>query len=332
MISKPWRLCMRNELIDLFATQRAYVNHFFDHLDYESVEQMVQMLLDCPGVVFFTGVGKSGIIAQKIAMTMVSTGTRSFHMLPTDALHGDLGIVTDRDLVVFLSKSGESDELLSLVPYIRNKGARPIAVVCQADSRLERACDHIVCLPFHRELCPFGLAPTTSTAIQLLFGDVLAVALMKAKRFSLGEYAQNHPAGRIGKRITVRVRDLMLKGGAVPLCRPDDRLVDTLVELSNKRCGCLLVVGEEEKLEGIFTDGDLRRALQGLGAQALEARIGDLMTRGPRVIEADRLACDAITLMESDQKRPITVLPVLDLESRVEGLIKMHDLVQSGIL
>lgn len=323
---------MRSELKELFATQRSYINHFFDSLDYEAVERLIEMILDCPGVVFFTGVGKSGIVAQKIAMTMVSTGTRSFHMLPTDALHGDLGIVTERDLVIFLSKSGESDELLSLVPYIRNKGARPIGVVCQTESRLEKACDHIVHLPFHRELCPFGLAPTTSAAIQLLFGDVLAVALMKAKQFSLGEYAQNHPAGRIGKRISVRVRDLMLKGSALPICRPEDRLVDTLVELSDKRCGCLLVVGEDRKLHGIFTDGDLRRALQGLGAQALEEQICNLMTSAPRVIEADRLACDAIDLMESDQKRPITVLPVLDLESRVEGLIKMHDLVQSGIL
>lgn len=325
-------ILMRQELQALFAAQRSYVNHFFDHLDFEAVEGLVQLILQCEGVVFFTGVGKSGIIAQKIAMTMVSTGTRSFHMPPTDALHGDLGIVAERDLVIFLSKSGESDELLSLVPYIRNKGARPIAVVCQAGSRLERACDHTVTLPFHRELCPFGLAPTTSTAIQLLFGDVLAVALMKAKEFSLGDYAQNHPAGRIGKRISMRVRDLMLKGSAIPLCSKEDRLVDTLVELSNKRCGCLLVVGEERRLEGIFTDGDLRRALQSHGAQALEKRVGDLMTQTPRSIEADRLACDAITLMEADQKHPITVLPVLDLEARVEGLIKMHDLVQSGVI
>jgi len=315
----------------LFEQQRALVDHFFANVDHSSVQKLLDLILNCKGVVFFSGVGKSGIVAEKIAMTMVSTGTRAFCIPPTNALHGDLGVVGEGDIVVFMSKSGESDELISLVPYVRNKGAIPIALVSNQQSRLEKACDDSVYLPLERELCPFDLAPTTSAAIQLLFGDVLAVALMEAKNFSLGDYASNHPAGRIGKRITLTVTDLMLKGDALPLAGQDDLLGDSLVELSNKRCGTLLIVDDQMRLLGIFTDGDLRRALQGRGGEVLGTPLGELMTRTPRSVAPGLLAYEAIKVMESDQKRAITVLPVVESD-RVVGLIKMHDLVQSGLV
>lgn len=317
-------------LSHLLAAQQSHINYFFSHLDESAVQALIDRILACPGLVFFSGVGKSGIIAEKIAMTMVSTGTRALSIPPTNALHGDLGIVSKGDLVIFLSKSGESDELVSLVPYVRNKGATPICLVSQKGSRLERACDFSVYLPLERELCPFDLAPTTSAVIQLLFGDLLAVGLMEAKRFSVGEYASNHPAGRIGKRITLRVSDLMLTGDALPLCQEEELLVDTLVELSNKRCGTLLIVDEKRILLGIFTDGDLRRALHQRGGEVLQTPMRELMTRTPRFVEPEMLAFDAMRVMEEDQKRPITVLPVLK-EGRLVGLIKMHDLVQSGL-
>jgi arabinose-5-phosphate isomerase len=256
---------------------------------------------------------------------------RSWFVPPINALHGDIGIVCEGDVFVFLSKSGESEELLNLIPYVRNKGAYLISWVSSLGSRLEKACDLSMHLTLERELCPFDLAPTTSDAIQLLFGNVLAVALMQLRNFTLQEYAKNHPAGRIGKRITMRVRDLMLRDQALPLCHPDELLMNLLVQLSDKRCGCLLVVDREGKMEGIFTDGDLRRALQKSGGEVLHQPIKTLMTTRFRSIHPEALAWEAMQLMESDQKHPIMVLPVLESSGHVMGLIKMHDILQSGL-
>ena len=319
-------------LKELLEKQRDYTEHFFKSLDLEPIEQLVQILLKCSGVLFFTGVGKSGLVAKKIAFTMVSTGTRAFFLSPTDALHGDLGMVTSNDAFIMLSKSGESDEILNLVPAIRNKGATLIGILCnQQESRLAAACDMTVTLPFLRELCPFDMAPTMSTTSQLLFGDLLTIALMRHKNFSIDQYALNHPSGRLGKRITLRVKDLMLTGARVPLCGPEDRLGQILVELSNKRCGCILVIDPDHKLLGIFTDGDLRRTLQKVGSQVLEVRIQDVMNPNPSFIGPDVLAWDAMKRMEENYQRRIMMLPVLDDERKLLGLLHMHDIIQSGL-
>ncbi|MFT5318071.1 MAG: arabinose-5-phosphate isomerase, partial [Chlamydiales bacterium] len=204
-------------LKELFEEQRQLINGCFDLLDMNEVEKLLQAFLKCSGTIVFTGIGKSGIIAKKIALTMLSTGTKAFYLSAVNALHGDIGILTKDDIFVILSKSGESDELLNLVPYVRNKGASPISITCTTTSRLSKACDLHVTLPLERELCPFNLAPTTSASLQLLFGDVMVTALMSAKKFSLDEYAMNHPSGRIGKRISLRVSDLMITDGALPL-------------------------------------------------------------------------------------------------------------------
>lgn len=318
---------MLKELID---SKRQYINHFFELLDIQAAEKFLQILLSCKGMIFFTGIGKSGLVAKKIAVTMTSTGSRALYLSPTDALHGDLGILSEKDIFIILSKSGETEELLNLIPFLRNKGVRLLSVVSNANSRLAKACDFSITLPLEKELCPFDLAPTTSTTIQMIFGDVLAIALMRHQNFTIDQYALNHPAGRIGKRITLKVQDLMLKGSGIPLCRPQDKLVDTLVELSNKRCGCVLIVNEELHLQGIFTDGDLRRALLKEGPQVLELPMEQLMTRSAKYIGPNVLAWDAMQLMEADQKHPITCLPVLE-DQKVLGLIKMHDIVQSGL-
>lgn len=181
-----------------------------------------------------------------------------------------------------------------------------------------------------KELCPFNLAPTISSTIQLIFGDILTVALMKKRSFSLEQYAINHPAGQIGRRSSLKVSDLMVRD-KLPLCKPSQTLSSILGELSEKRCGCVLVIDEESRLEGIFTDGDLRRELQKKGAEALQSPISALMSLRPKVIGKDSLAYEALQLMEEDQQRPVMVLPVLDGEARVLGLIKMHDLIQSGL-
>jgi arabinose-5-phosphate isomerase len=318
-------------LKELFAQKKLYIDYFFDKLNIEKAEELLKLLHGCKGTIVFTGVGKSGLIAKKIAMTMTSTGTRAFYLSPTNALHGDLGILTDKDVFIMLSKSGETDELLHLIPYLRNKHVKIIGVVCNEKSRLAKACDFSITLPMEKELCPYDLAPTTSTVIQMIFGDVVTIALMQMHNFSLDQYALNHPAGRIGKRITVKVEDLMLKEKSIPVCRPEDKLVESLVELSNKKCGCLLVVNKEMVLEGIFTDGDLRRALQKHGATVLDQPIGQLMSLSPRFINPGKLAWEAMQLMEHDQKNAITCMPVIDASRKVLGLIRLHDIVQSGL-
>jgi len=318
-------------LKELFEKERTTLNNFFDHLDLKSSEQLFEMLKDCKGLMIITGVGKSGMVAEKIALTLTSTGSRAFFLSPANALHGDIGIVTKDDIFLMISKSGESDELLQLIPALRNKGVKLVAIVNNSKSRLAKACDFCVTLPLEKELCPFDMVPSTSSVIQMIFGDVMAIALMTHKNFSLMEYAMNHPSGKIGRSLTLRVKDLMLAGKDIPLCTPSDKLVDTLVELSNKKCGCVLIVDQEQTLLGIFTDGDLRRALQKHGPEALQATMGMLMSTSPRYILDEDLASKALNVMEEDQKRPITVLAVVDSNHKIAGLIKMHDILQSGL-
>lgn len=314
----------------LFLQQKQYLNHFFDTLDHKQIEKVAEKILELKGNVFFSGVGKSGVIAQKIVVTMMSTGTRSFYLAPTDALHGDLGIVGSQDLLILMSKSGESEELLQLIPYVRNKGAFVIAVSSNPNSRLDMACDYSVYLPVLRELCPFNMVPTTSTQIQLIFGDVLSIALMQLRSFTLDDFAQNHPAGRIGRRMICKVKDLMITGESLPLCESKKQVGEVLVELSNKRCGCLLVVDADKQLLGIFTDGDLSRTLVNKADQSLKTPIASVMTKHPKVVDPKELAWKAMQLMEANQKHPITVLPVVE-NRKVVGLLKMHDILQSGL-
>jgi arabinose-5-phosphate isomerase len=314
----------------LFADQRQYLNHFFDSLDPIQTQKVYDKLLECRGVIILSGVGKSGHIAEKIATTFLSTGTRSFYLAPANALHGDIGFVSPQDLFLCFSKSGGSQELIDLLPHVQKKGAATIAVVSTPHSKLAKMADLSIVLPIQREICPYDLAPTTSTAAQLIFGDCLAVALMQAKKFSVGDFAANHPGGSLGRKITFKVADLMLKDSDIPLCRPTDQLLDVLHELSLKRCGCLLVADEKGTLKGIFTDGDLRRAIQSKGPDALGKPISELMTASPKSISPDQLAFEAVKKMEEDPARLITVLPVLE-QGRVVGLIRMHDILQKEL-
>lgn len=318
-------------LRDLFKKQKELITDFFEKLDMEKVEAFFLELQKVGGVLFVTGIGKSGIISQKIAATLMSTGTRSYFLSPIDALHGDLGMVSNEDAVLILSKSGETEELLHLVPHIRNKGAKIFAITSNAKSRLSSASDYPIELPCDAELCPFDLAPTISTTAQLLFGDLLAIALMKKNGFSARDFTQNHPGGFLGKRSHLRVRDIMLQSEKTPLSLPTRSLREVLVEFTEKRCGCMVIVDENSNLKGIFTDGDLRRALQAKGEKVLDEKLGNLMTDCPRAICEGDLAFNALKVMESDQKKPIMVLPVLNEENKVVGLIKMHDLIQAGL-
>lgn len=314
----------------LFDEQRRYLNHFFDAIDLGAVEKVRDQILACKGVVICSGVGKSGHIAEKIAATLLSTGTRAFFLSPTNALHGDLGFVCPNDLFLGFSKSGASVELLRLLPHLKSRNVLTVAIVSKENSPLAQGSDLSVILPVEKEICPYDLAPTTSTAAQLIFGDCLAVSLMKAKQFALNDFAANHPSGFLGRKITLKVADLMLKGERLPLCRPDDRLLDVLHELSAKQCGALLIVDAKRRLLGIFTDGDLRRTLEKKGASALQLPMDQLMTKNPKSIFSTQRALDAVQKMEEDPHRLITVLPVLEQDLLV-GLIRMHDVLQKEL-
>jgi arabinose-5-phosphate isomerase len=314
----------------LFEKQRKLLDHFFEMIDISSVEQVFEKLRSASGSVILSGIGKSGHIAQKISSTLLSTGTKSSFLCPANALHGDLGVISAGDVCLFLSKSGESQELIDLLPYVQKKGAFTIAVVSQMESRLAKLADMALRLPVQKELCTFDLAPTISTAAQLLFGDCLAIALMQAKAFSVKDFAFNHPSGFLGRKITLKVSDLMLRGEALPLCKPTDRLMDVLHELSAKKCGCVLICNEYLQLEGIFTDGDLRRGIQSQGADVLQKPLSMLMTRFPLTTSPNLLVFDAMRQMESDASRLVTTLPVTE-NGILMGLLRMHDVLQIGL-
>ncbi len=314
----------------LFKRQKNHLEFFFEHLDYAQAEQFFSLCQKIEGLLIFTGVGKSGIIAEKIVMTLVSTGTRALYLPPTNVLHGDLGIFTSDDLLICLSKSGETEELLDLIPFVRKRNTGLAVITSQPESRLARMADCAVCLPVEKELCPFDLAPTTSTVTQLLFGDALAIALMERKNFSLTDYAGNHPGGSIGKKATLFVEDLMWKEDRIPLVSGTKPLQEVLQELTDKKCGCLVIANGEGKFEGIFTDGDLRRALQCRGPAAMQELLSSLMTVSATTIPKHMLAWDALKVMQKNPKRWITVLPVVE-DDRIVGLLRMHDIVQAGI-
>jgi len=315
---------------ELFQKQKAYLDYFFRCIDVTQAQKIADYCLQIKGLIVITGVGKSGIVAEKIAMTLASTGTRAIYLPPTNFLHGDLGILTQEDLVIFLSKSGETEELLGLIPFIRKKGTKLAAVVSNPESRLAKNADCFVQLPVERELCPFDLAPTTSTVVQLLFGDALAIALMQAKQLSMQEYALNHPSGAIGKKMTLTVENIMFQGERVPLAEGTRILSDVLRDLTEKKCGCLVVVDQEQVMQGIVTDGDIRRALQAHGSEILKKQVADLMTHCAITTSKDTLAWEALKVMQKDPKKWITVLPVLE-DKKVVGLLRMHDIIQAGI-
>ncbi|QHN85694.1 putative arabinose 5-phosphate isomerase [Arachis hypogaea] len=266
-------------LTDLFKEQQRHLNFFFDRMDHSQTLSFTRALLRATGTIFFTGVGKSGFVANKISQTLVSLGIRSAFLSPVDALHGDIGILSAADILVLLSKSGATDELLRLVPCARAKGARLIAVTSVQGCVLEAVCDMNVHLPLERELCPFNLAPVTSTAIQMVFGDTVAIALMGARNLSKEEYAGNHPAGKIGKSLIFKVKDLMKKEDELPICKESDLIMDQLVELTSKGCGCLFVVDDGRHLIGTFTDGDLRRTLKASGQGIFKLTVGEMCNR-----------------------------------------------------
>ena len=294
-------------------------------MDLEKSETILQKLLKVKGTIVFTGVGKSGIIAQKLAMSFLSTGTKALYMPSTAAMLGDLGLLGKEDVFIFLSKSGNTEELVRLLPYVKNKKAFTISWVSNPSSKLFKYCDLSIHLPVKRELCPFDLAPTTSSEVQLLYGDLLAVAMMMKKNFCLKDYAKNHPAGSIGKKLFLTVEDVMRKGSEIPICYFGEKLLGLLYRLSEKKSGCLFVSDQNQSLLGVFSDEDHREAVDKFGPKALEKNVETLMRASPKFLEKHLLAVDALSMMEK-ASNTTSVLPVVD-QSKFVGVIRQHDIL-----
>lgn len=288
----------------------------------------VRLILACNGRVVVSGMGKSGHVGSKIAATLASTGTPAFFMHPGEASHGDLGMITHDDVVVALSNSGESSELVSIVPLIKRRGAKLVAITGNPASTLARQADAHLNAGVEKEACPLNLAPTASTTAALALGDALAVALLDARGFSADDFARTHPGGSLGRRLLIHVRDVMHSGDALPRVGLDATLKVALFEMTQKGLGMTAVVDADGRVAGLFTDGDLRRALEHpLDLQ--QARIAELMTRNPKTIRADALAVAAVEKMDTLK---INGLLVVDEDDTLVGALNMHDLLKAGVV
>lgn len=288
----------------------------------------VDLLLACTGRVVVSGMGKSGHIGGKIAATLASTGTPAFFMHPAEASHGDLGMITGQDVVIALSNSGESAEIAAIVPLIKRRGARLIAMTGNPASTLAREADVHLDASVEQEACPHNLAPTASTTAALALGDALAVATLQARGFTAEDFARTHPGGALGRRLLVHVRDLMHTGDALPVVGVEVSLKEALLEMTRKSLGMTAIVAADGSLQGVFTDGDLRRLLDA-DVDVRQARIAEVMKRGPRTIQQDALAVEAAQMMEQFK---INGLLALDGEGRLAGALNMHDLLRAGVV
>lgn len=292
-------------------------------------EAACRTMLACRGRVVCTGMGKSGHVARKIAATLASTGTPAFFMHPGEAAHGDLGMVTDADVLLALSYSGESDEIILLLPALRRQGNPIIAMTGRATSTLAREADIHLDVAVPVEACPLQLAPTASTTASLALGDALAVALLEARGFTADDFARSHPAGALGRRLLLHISDVMHVGEAVPKVGPEATLSDALLEMSRKRLGMTAIVDAEDRLLGVYTDGDLRRSLNDPAIDPRQVRIAQLMTRSPRTIAPEALASEAAQMMEAYK---IQGLLVTDRDGRLVGALNIHDLLRARVV
>ncbi len=302
------------------------VRELIERVD-ESFERAVELILETTGKVVVTGMGKSGIICQKIASTLASTGTSAIFLHPAEGAHGDLGVLMKNDIVIAVSNSGETEEIIMMLPLVKRLGIRLIAMTGRPQSTLGRYADVVINTAVREEACPLGLAPTASTTATLAMGDALAVALLKRRGFKEEDFAVLHPAGSLGRKL-MRVRELMHTGSAIPRVTPDTEMKDAILEMTAKRLG-ITGVFEGERLVGVITDGDLRRALE-RGGDVLKKRVSEVMTRNPKTIQEDAIAESALRLMEEYQ---ITALFVKSRDTqKVVGVVHLHDLIRAGVL
>lgn len=298
-----------------------------DRLD-DRFAKAIDLLLRCTGKVVVSGMGKSGLIGQKIAATLASTGTPAFFVHPADGIHGDLGMLAKQDALLAISNSGETEEVLKLLPFMKRLSLPIIALTGRTQSTLAKNSDVVLDVSVSEEACPLGLAPTSSTTAALAMGDALAIALLQKRGFKEEDFAQFHPGGVLGRRLLLKVRDLMHQGDAIPRVRATASAREAILEMTSKKLGMTTVMNAKGQLAGVITDGDLRRFLE-KGSNIAKAKASDLGSKSPRTIQADALAAKALQTMEQFS---ITTLVVVDERKRLAGVIHLHDLLKSGVV
>lgn len=310
---------------DVIRIEVEAVQSLIERVD-ENFVSAVKMILSSKGRVVVTGIGKSGIIGRKIAATLTSTGTPALFLHPVEGIHGDLGMITRDDVVLAISNSGQTEEIVRLLPSIKKIGAKIVGFTGGLDSTLARNSDVVINCGVEREACPLGLAPTSSTTATLVMGDALAVTLMEKRSFKAKDFALLHPGGTLGERLKLRIKDVMLTGSKVPKVLQDSSMKEAIAQINKHNLGFTLVIDSQGTLCGIITDGDLRRLLQEPG-DVLKKPVKDIMTHDPKTIDKEKFAGEAIELMERFE---ITALAVVDTKRRVKGIVHLHDLLGKG--
>lgn len=294
-----------------------------------SFEKVVELIYNSKGRVVVTGIGKSGLVGKKIASTLSSTGTPAFFLHPVEASHGDLGMVTSDDVIIAISNSGETEEIVGLIPFLKRFNVGLISMAGNPDSTLSKAADVTLDISVKEEACPLGIVPTASTTAAIAMGDAIAIALLIKRGFNEEDFAFFHPGGSLGKKLFIKVKDLMHAGDALPAVSPDVSMTAAVMEISSKRLGVTMVTDTDNMILGIVTDGDLRRGIERWGKAFFDMKAGEVMTKNPQAISEDELAAKALSIMES---RSITSLVVPDAEGRAKGIIHLHDILKKGIV
>jgi len=311
----------------VLQTEADAVRSLIDRLDH-TFEEAVEIILGSKGRVVVTGMGKSGLVGKKIAATLASTGTPSFFMHSAEASHGDLGMVTADDVIIAISNSGETDEIINIIPFLKRFNVGLISLTGNHGSTLAKAAEVNLDISVQEEACPLGIVPTSSTTAALAMGDAIAVALLTKRGFQQDDFAFFHPSGSLGKKLFIRVKDLMHSGDSLPITPPDTSLIGAVMEISSKRLGITVVAEGDRAILGIITDGDVRRGIEKWGKDFFDMKAGEVMTKNPRVISEDELAAKALGIME---KLAITALVVTGANNRIVGIIHLHDILKKGI-
>jgi len=300
-----------------------------EQLNPMAIEQAFRLLFNCKGKVVLTGIGKTGIIARKISATLASTGTTSIFLHAAEGIHGDLGMISKEDVVIAVSNSGNTQELIFIIPFLKFNKVPIIALTGSMTSQLAKSADVVLDCSVPNEYEPLGIVPTSSTTVALAVGDAIAIALLKHKNFQLKDFARFHPGGSIGKKLLLRVCDLMHSEADMPLIDMDASMSAVIMEMTSKKLGCTAVTDKDGKLCGMITDGDLRRQLHSKGNDLLNFCAKDCMTINPKHLHPEELAVDALNIMETFN---ITMLPVLDISKKPVGMLHMHDLIKAGVI
>ena len=321
---------IKDKAIETLKIEAAAIENLIPRIDDEFIAA-VEKIMSCRGRVAVTGMGKSGHVGRKIAATLSSTGTPSFFMHPAEAYHGDLGMLTERDILIAISNSGESSEIVNILPVVRRIGAAIIAMSGKRTSTLGKNCDYFIDISVEREACPLGLAPTASTTATLAMGDALAMALMDEKKFTSNDFALFHPGGALGRKLLLTVGDVMHSGKDNPIVKVGATAKDALFEMTAKGVGAVSVIDEQNKFVGLVTDGIIRRALE-KNRSFIDEPVEHIMFEKPLIISADKLAAAALSVMEKHKPRPVTVLPVIDENNFPVGIIHLTDLLRQGVV